>query len=56
MQSIKLTELAKTISIEAERAECNSSVVFLEFSKIIPDVHFHAICVSQVSFTRLGQY
>lgn len=46
MQSIKLTELAKTVGIETERAEFHSSVVFLE----VKNAHLHTVCVSQVSF------
>lgn len=50
MQSIKLTELAKTISAEAERAEYNCSVVFLEVKNGPRCTFTHSMCESGVLY------
>lgn len=48
MQSIKLTEVAETISIETERAEYHSSVVFLEVKNGIRCTFMCSMCESGV--------
>lgn len=48
VQSIKLTELAKTISIETERAKYHSSFVFLEVKNGIKCTFTHCVCESGV--------